>query len=355
MKENGEKVQSRNCLLGAQKGGSVELRERDMITKLPPQLIDLNTIPCHYPGPYCMSFGFHVRHLIRSIKEVGLINTPLLTADGQGNWTVVAGYRRMQAFASLGWNRVPCRVIASAQVSPLECLLLNLRDNLATRKLNEVEKGMVLSRLASYLPRSEILTHYMPLLDLPSHESTFLLFRDIEEVLDKEIKEYIVQGLLSLQAIKILLDLDHNARSCLSHLVVKLKFNINQQIQLIDYIIDLSHRSHKSIPEFVENHPLQNICADTRLNNPQKAKAVLHLLRTERLPTLVEAEKAFNKNVSRLNLPEGARITHSRFFEAPDYRLEILFREGGELKQKLEHLCTTRGIEDLKNPWEEDS
>jgi ParB family chromosome partitioning protein len=307
------------------------------------------------PGPFCMSFGFDPNPLIQSIKSVGLVNPPFLIKNRHGRLIVIIGYRRIQTMKSLNQDIVPCRVFSESELLPIQCLLLSLYDNLVTRKLNEVEKGMVLSRLASYLPRIEILTHYMPLLDLPSHESTFLLFRDIEEVLDKEIKEYIAQGLLSLQAIKTLLDLDHNARSCLSHLVVKLKFNINQQIQLIDYIIDLSHRRHKSISEFLENHSLQNICADTRLNNPQKAKAVLHLLRSERLPTLVEAEKIFNKNVSSLNLPEGAKITHSQFFEAPDYRLEILFREGRELKLKLERLYSTTGIEDLRNPWEQDS
>lgn len=307
------------------------------------------------PGPFCMSFGFDPHPLIQSIKTVGLVNPPVVIEGRHGRRIVINGYRRIQTMKSLNQDIIPCRVFSGSELSPIQCLLLSLYDNLATRKLNEVEKGMVLSRLASYLPRIEILTHYMPLLDLPSHESTFLLFRDIEEVLDKEIKEYIVQGLLSLQAIKMLLDLDHDARSCLSQLVVKLKFNINQQIQLIDYILDLSHISDKSISEFLENHPLQSICADTSMNNPQKARAVLHLLRSERFPTLVEAEKAFNKNVSSLNLPKGAKISHSRFFEAPDYRLEILFREGRELKRKLERLCSTRGIEDLKNPWEEDT
>jgi len=353
MKKKAEKVERRNLQLAAREGGSVELREQDMITKLSPQLIDPNTIPCHYPGPYCMSFGFHVRHLIRSIKEVGLINTPLLTADGQGNWIVVAGYRRMQAVASLGWNRVPCRVIASAQVSPLDCLLINLHDNLATRKFNEVEKAMVLSRLASYLPRSEILAHYMPMLDLPSHEPTFLLFRDIEEVLDKDIKGHLALGLLSLQAAKMLLDLDDNARSSLNYLIGKLKLNVNQQKQMIDYIVDLSHNSHKSVSAFLEDHPLKSICADSRMNNPQKARAVLQLLRRERYPELISSEKAFKEKVSRLGLPTGVKITHPPFFEAADHRLEVLFKDGKELRYKLGQISGVEGIEELGDPWKE--
>ncbi len=132
------------------------------------------------PGPFCMSFGFDLEPMIQSIRTVGLINLPLIVREGKSRLTVIAGYRRILALKSLRWNSVQCRILGESEFSPMECLLLILFDNLVTRKLNEVEKGMVLKRLSLYLPRTEIIKHYMPLLGLPSHEETLRLYMAVD-------------------------------------------------------------------------------------------------------------------------------------------------------------------------------
>ena len=304
------------------------------------------------PGPYGMSFGFELKPLVRSIKTVGLLNVPVLIEDGKDAKTVISGYRRIQAVKSLKWDNIPCRVLQKSEFSPLECLLLNLHENLATRNLNNVEKGMVLSHLNSYLPLNEIMKDYMPLLDLPSNEEKFDLFLKIEKELDENIKIYLARGHISLQGIRMLLDMDPASRLSVFGLISNLKFNINQQIQLINYLTDISHITKASVIELLKDQPLENIRLNDNLNTPQKAKAVLRLLRTRRFPSLTEAEKTFNKMVSKLDLPERVRIDPPLFFESPDYRLEILFKEGKELREKIGRLFKMDGIEEIGNPWE---
>jgi ParB family transcriptional regulator, chromosome partitioning protein len=304
------------------------------------------------PGPYGMSFGFELTPLVRSIKRVGLVNVPILIEDGKGTKTVISGYRRIQAVKSLKWDNIPCRVLQESEFSPLECLLLNLHENLTTRSLNNVEKGMVLNHLNSYLPLPEIMKDYMSLLDLPSHEETFDLFLKIEKELDENIKIYLARGHMSLQVVRMLLDMDPASRLPVFSLISKLKFNINQQLQLINYIIDISHITKATVIELLEDHSLENICLNDNLNTPQKAKAILRLLRTRRFPSLTEAEETFNKMVSKLDLPKTVRIDPPLFFESPDYRLEVLFREGKELREKIGRLFKMDGIEKLGNPWE---
>ena len=299
-----------------------------------------------------MSFGFELEPLVRSVKRVGLVNSPLLIEDGKGTLKVVSGYRRIQAAKSIKWDHIPCRVLQESEFSPLECLLLNLHENLATRSLNNVEKGMALSHLNSYLSLNEIMKDYMPLLDLPSHEETFYLFLKIENELDEKIKVYLAQGHISLQVARMLLNMETVSRSPVFSVISNLKFNINQQIQLINYIVDISHVIRVPVIELLKEQALKNIFLNNRLNTPQKAKAVLRLLKIKRFPTLTEAEKTFNKMVSSLNLPKGVRIDPPLFFESPDYRLEILFKEGKELREKIGRLFKIDGLEELGNPWE---
>ena len=75
-------------------------------------------------------------------------------------------------------------------------------------------------------------------------------------------------------------------------------------------------------------------------------------MRSRRFPSLTESEIAFNRKISSLNLPDGIRIEHPPFFESPDYRLEIRFRNGEDLKKKIIDLAKNPGIGGLGDPWE---
>lgn len=323
------------------------------ITPIESQLVNPSKIE-DFPGPYCMSFGFDIRPLAQSIDRVGLVNCPLLIENKNAELTVILGYRRVQALKTLGWDRIPCGVLSEAEVSPLECLFLNLYDNLATRNLNEVEKGMVLNRLHSQIPGKEMLEVYMPLLELPSNEPTLLFFIKLEQELDTEIKEYLVQKKISLQTVKMLLKMESDERSHVFNFMSNIKFNINQQKQFIDNIVDLTVIENKSAHELLNEPPLKMILVNKHSNNPQKAKAILKLLRGRRFPSMVKAEKAFKKKVSSLDLPKSASIHAPPYFEEPHYRLEVLFREGRELRETINRLTQSEGLDELGDPWETD-
>ena len=323
------------------------------ITPIESQLVNPNKIE-DSPGPYCMSFGFDIRSLAQSIDRVGLVNCPLLIESKNAELTIIVGYRRIHALKILGWDRIPCGVLSESEVSPLECLLLNLYDNLATRKLNEVEKGMILKRLYSQVPGKEMLEVYMPLLELPSNEPTLLFFIKLEQELDTEIKKYLVQKKISLQTAKMLLKMESDERRHIFSFMSNIKFNINQQKQFIDNIIDLAVIENKPVYELLKEPSLKAILVNKHSNNPQKAKAILKLLRGRRFPSLVKAEKSFKKKVSSLDLPKSASIHVPPYFEEPHYRLEVLFREGKELRETINRLTLTEALDELGDPWEKD-
>ena len=306
------------------------------------------------PGPCCMSFHFNIKPLVRSIRDVGLINIPLLKENANPPHDVVLGFRRIKAMEALGMEELPCRMISESELSPLDGLLLNLNDNLASRTFNEVEKAMVISRLSRRLEPATILETYMPLLGLPSKEHTRILYCRLENELDEQTKGAMVTGQVSLHAVRLILDMEDEAKDRVFRLIEQLMFNVNQQKQLIEYLTDICHIENKTIPDILSEQSLQEICADTHMNNPQKVKLILKKLRSRIFPRLITAEKAFNKTASTLDLPAGVRISAAPFFEAPDYRMEILFKNGKALNEKLRHLSKTKGLENLVDPWEKD-
>jgi len=305
------------------------------------------------PGPCCMSFGFDLDPLIRSIREFGVINAPIVVKKGKGRVDVVSGYRRILALKHLQMEKVPCRDISDSGLSPLQLVLLNLHDNRVTRRFNDVEKAMILTRLVPHVLRQEIIEEYMPLLDLPSRESTLDLFLNIDG-LPHFIKEQLAKGALSVRVIRALLEVEPGLRADLLEKVLNLKLTFNQQLKFIEMTVDICVRDRIDISELFNQPSFAGIMENEKLNLPQKAKAFLGLLRSIRFPLLTRSEKSFRKTISALGLPQGTRISHPPFFEEADYLLEVPFKNGKQLKERIRALENLDGLETLADPWQEE-
>jgi hypothetical protein len=318
-----------------------------------PKLIDLNQIDLA-PGPYCMSYGFDVALLADSIRRIGLMNSPILIEKGKGRgdtqFVVVAGFRRISALALLGEALIPSRILPM-DTPPFECLQMNLHENLIVRDFNPVEKGMALKRLLALVPEKEVLKVFMPLFDLPSHAETLHLFMGIETEFVRLAKDLMAHGYLSLQAARLLLEMDSTSRDKFCKYFSIVTFNKNQQTQFIDYAMDLSRIERVEITRLLDAPELLNIRDNAQMNNPQKAKAFIKLLRARRLPHLVSAEKGFKRMVEKLALPKGCQISAPPFFEGPHYRLEISFETGKDLKKKLFDLSVNGRLLTFDDPW----
>jgi len=324
------------------------------ITDIPGVLVELKNISDH-PGPYCMSFGFDLNPLVKSIKRSGIVNSPVLVKNSKGNLDIVTGYRRIIAVKSMGFKKLQCRILSESEFFPLRCLLLNLNDNLTTRKFNDIEKGMILFRLNKFLSKDEIIESYMPLLGLPSNERTYIDFLRIDEELDNDLKQYVAEGRMSFQSAERILDIEHGLRSYIVDLLLSLKLNINQQSQLLDYLIDIVHSKKFSLIELLNNTDFKLIYFNEKINNPQKAKAILQYFREKRFPIMVKAEKDFKEKISNLHLPQGIRINYPPFFEGTSFRMEISFKNGKQLKEKVDQLSGVRNLEDIKPPWKKEA
>ncbi len=316
----------------------------------PPSWMDLDALNAE-PGPYCMSFGFDLRALRESISRFGLFNHPCVVKGSKGRAEIVTGYRRILAMKSLGRRRIPVRDLSRAGISSLDCLLLNLSDNLATRELNDVEKGMALRRLSAMVRTEDILACYMPLLGLPRNGTLLETYAGIEDLGD-DIKVFLARRELSLQTMKHLQEMGRDSRTAAFEWISNMKFTMSQQKQFIDYIIDLSLINGISIAQLLAAEELQAIRRDGDLNLPQKTKRVLAYLRARRLPRLLRAEKGFQRIVDELRLPPGVRVFHPPYFEGGTYRFEILFETGSVLRKTMTHLSRLEGLERLGDPWQ---
>jgi hypothetical protein len=302
------------------------------------------------PGPFGMSFGFDLTRMTASIQAVGILNPPSIIPNQAGAWDVVTGYRRMTAARALGWEEVLCKDLSASNLSPLECLNLNLHDNLPTRTFNEVEKGMILKRFSLHVPAQELLRTYMPLLGLPSNEPILQAYLLIDS-LEAPVKRGLAGSRISLQVVAALEDMAPEARLAVCKLITGLRLNSNYQRRLIEYMVDISDREGKTVEQILTEGAVAAISQDRNLNNPQKVKALLDHFHSRRNPRLARSERDFRQKVSRIRLPDGVRISHPPYFEDPSFTLEVSFRDGEALRRKIIQLSRVEGLEDIRNPW----
>ncbi|MDB9823046.1 ParB/RepB/Spo0J family partition protein [Deltaproteobacteria bacterium] len=323
---------------------------RKVINRVP-VLMDLKEFD-ETPGPNCMSYGFEIKPLIDSMKATGLINPPLVARNREGRFDIVAGYRRIMALKSMGSENAPCMDLSDSGFSYLELLLINLYDNIPHRRFNEVEKGMIINRLMLHMSGRDIEKHYMRLLNIRNRKDIDML-KEIDEF-NKTTKDSIASGAISMKTIGLVLELDKSSRAVILKWILNLRLNFNQQLKYIDYINDISIKENKSASDIIKEEQFLSIWEDRELNTPQKSKKILELLSYRRFPLLTRSEKNFAKNIAKLNLPNIVSIWHSPFFEAQDYRLEIVFKDGMELKKTIDHLACVENLKNAGDAWRED-
>lgn len=312
-------------------------------------LLDINNITIE-PGPYTMSFGFDPIPLTESIKKIGLINPPIVIKDSRKGFDIVSGYRRLTVLKKLDEKQVYCIDLSSLGLSPENLFFLNLHENITVRSFNLIEKGMIIRRLSSYITRDEIIKHYLTPLQIHNINDLDILLK-IEQ-LSVHSKLYIAKDLLSLKTIRLIIDMEERSRDALIKLIINLRLNFNYQYQLTEYLKDISDTENIPIYEILKEGQYQNIIEDERANNPQKVKHLFGLIRERKFPLLSKYEKTFNKRVSRLNLPQKIKIENPRFFEAPDFRLDISFKNGEELLEKIRYLSKLESLSSIVPPWQ---
>jgi hypothetical protein len=192
----------------------------------------------------------------------------------------------------------------------------------------------------------------MPILGIPSNKQTLELFLGLEE-LEEAIRIAVAMERLSLRVAGLMSSIGIDDRLRINDLFTSLKWSFNKQWEATQWIIEIASREERSIKEVVDEGEIIEILNNDRMNDPQKVKTIVKILKTRRFPSLLAAEKSFKIGLSKLPLPSGVKIISPPFFEGIEYKLEIVFRKGEELRGKLEELSHLSGLERINDFWKD--
>ncbi len=307
--------------------------------------VDLDAIDLD-DANFRVSCGFDLGPLKQSIGHIGVINPPVLRKRADDRYQIVCGYRRISALQALGVSSAACRQV-SPETSDEACLLLSFYDAISHRELNPIEKSLALNRLLSYYSEEKIVSDFLPLLKLQPHITQLKDYQPLC-LLEKEIRDAVIEGIVDVHSALSLASLDQKARECLARLLINLRLSVSKQAELITSVIEIGLRDGVSPQTVTGNPEIQSTLTNDKLNRPQKGDAVLRLLREKRYPRLTTKERQVKGMLSKIKLPRDVSITPPPYFEDNRYCLSVCFTGWQELREKL-NLLDTIIADDLPN------
>jgi ParB/Sulfiredoxin domain len=315
-----------------------------LLKEVPLAQIDLNDAALE------MAKASALNRLRVSLEEVGLLNPPWLKPQpGGGRFQVVTGNRRLKMAADLGWQKITARLLPET-IPEFYCLLVHLFDNAFTRELNLWEQASLTARLLKQSDRKTVVTKYLPYLGLPpspAHLERLLKVADLKPPWPR----LAAQGRLALTAAALLAAWEPPDRTAAWPFFEGLQLSQSKQEEFLEQVALLARREGVAPATVLARDELRLALTAPDRTPQERTAAVRRHLYCWFYPRLSAAQAAFETALGKLGWKRSPRIRLNppAAFEAPDFSLEIKFRDASELQQLLAEITRRSQQEDFSD------
>jgi ParB-like chromosome segregation protein Spo0J len=289
---------------------------------------------------YIFTYDPPLSPLITSIKQIGIVNAPVLEQKSEATYRIVAGLKRILAFKQLKENKLRATIHHSETGEPdYRMFLFTLYENLGTRTLNVIEKANVLYKLSHryHISKDTIIKKFLPLLDLGENPQVIDRYLKLVE-LEDYLKLSILEDFISIDMAVSMQNLSQPERQVIFQLFQELKLGKNQQKEFFRLLQDLSASSKQPVAMILSAEPIKAILSDDRLTSGQKMNKIKENLLKLRYPRFSKTEDAFGKLKRELRLPPGISFHPPPFFEGNNYRIDFSFKNAADFEKIIKIL-----------------
>jgi len=284
-----------------------------------------------------------VDDLMLSINHVGILHLPLLLKK-EATYTIICGFRRIEACRRLNWSKLEARVLDPDAIR-LECVKYAITDNAFQRPLNLIEKSRSIEMLSDFFKDTNRLSKELSVLGLSEHPSMIKKLKGICH-LSEPLQNSLLSNTISLAMVLELAGMSADDVKGFIKYFNTLKLSLNKQREIVTLVKEIAMREDKSILEVIEESHLKKILMNEDLDKNQKAHNIRIYLKQRRFPTIADIEKSYEKNRQKLNLERGFKLIPPTNFESPTYILQLSFNNITQLKGLKTALNTL-----MENPY----
>ena len=298
---------------------------------------EIDSIDCKNTTFIC-TFPVRIEEITESIKRIGLLN-PVLLFEYDNKYKIISGFKRVLACKSLCFDAISAFVFESDSISELNAFMIAVYDNISIRKLNIIEKSIILNKLKNYhsLKHNEIIKDFMPIIGLEQSEKLLECYLSLSEIGD-DLKEHIVNREVPIKTSSLIASVLKDKLQLISEIIIKFNLGTNKIKELVNLIDEITERDNIDIKKLRSDLNLDRVIKNERMTLSQKWEKIVSLLREKRFPMWSKIEKKLLRNISSLSLPKNVNLSYPPYLEGDKLRIEIEFSTSDELKiigQKL--------------------
>ncbi len=287
-------------------------------------LIDLNDTT------FKITTNISTDDLVESIKNLGLISTPILKRKADNGYTVVSGFRRVDACRSLGWQHIDARIICEAE-NNLMCFKLAVADNALNRPLNMIEQAVSISKLSKFYADEIILSREIKKTGLNVNPGLIKKLKKIN-TLHNELKNKLAAGVISLAIGLELGEVGHGTATAFLQIFAALNPTLNHQKEMIRLTKEISKLNNVSMTEVINDCHIMDTINDPELDRNQKIKKIRLKLKQVRYPEIVRFEKNYATLLQHIQLPESIHLIPPADFEGNNFSMRLAFQNQDQFR-----------------------
>ncbi len=322
------------------------------ILKIPVSAIDMADTGFRITGT-----DKNIENLVNSVLENGLLVPPLVLANNN-SYTIVSGFKRVEAVRQLGWETISCRVLSKREQNDPAILekaaRMAVSESAFTRELEPGELIRAVALLERYLNHKEIAKNSIALFNCDLNSGYLKTLSRLHKM-PKQAIDLIDTGHLSIKATKTLLAMDKRSINSFLGLFSHIKVSSGKQIEIINWAKEICARDGIDIPQLLNDtlkalgllqtdHPSLSVHKDLAARGNQLRT---HLLK-KRYPALEAARKKAAEHLNRLKLGPGIKMSLPASFESSVYSMQIDFKSVEEFKSRMKKLVSLQENPDLK-------
>ena len=287
---------------------------------------------------YKISAARDISDLEKSIKNIGLINFPILCAN-QDNFYIISGFHRIKACINIGLKKIFANIIDSDNKSAKYFkTAAAITDNSFARELNFVEIARAFNLLSALYEDKKLMLQKALEFNLPNSEEFFNKVIKINDM-PAFLQNALIKETVALPVALELQQFKHNEPEIFIRLFEEIPFGLNRQRALILFLKEISIIEDIPITKLIiQDKEIKDIISDKEKDKKFKSKLLLELLTKRRYPALTDTKKRFEKNLKKLKLSDNISLIPPANFENTIYSLSVNFKNIEELKADIKKI-----------------
>ncbi len=294
---------------------------------------------------YKISSDIDITGLSLSIKNLGLLNPPIVKKDDKGAYIIVSGFRRIKAMIRNNIKETYAGIISEHFPEKPDqkffgCnlpALIAVTENAFQRPLTTMEQVRGVSLLINFMDKKKIAEDSMSIFNLKMNASLVEKLYIIGTMPEK-VHSLLEEGDLSMTAALRLDKYDLDTVNAFINLFSAIKSGLNKQLEIITNIHEIAARQRITPLGLLESRQIRDIIEDNKFDRQRKGSLLRAFLLKQRYPRIKEAEERFKINLKQLKLGNELNLSAPVNFEAMDYSFSFKFKNMDELEKKIAKL-----------------